>query len=156
MSSYCLLLLTPWLLEPSFLQGTDRCFEPTGPDWSLLVISLLPARLKTFHGPVEPFLSLVRSFLSYPVVVLQGLSLRWQTCYSHHWPFPTLGSDDAHRGYSPVLDDALPFRVPIDIISLSNIEDVPIIPCDTGLDGELDIAFLQNWTSLSSPVWGWV
>ena len=42
-----------------------------------------------------------------------------------------------------MLDDTPPFGVPIDIISLSNAEDAPIvIPFDIGLDGELDIAFL--------------
>ena len=42
-----------------------------------------------------------------------------------------------------MLDDTPPFGVPIDVISLSNVEDAPIvIPFDIGLDGELDFAFL--------------
>ena len=36
-----------------------------------------------------------------------------------------------------MLDDATPFRVPIDIIILSNIKELPIvIPSDIGLDGD--------------------
>ena len=39
-----------------------------------------------------------------------------------------------------MLDDAPLLCVPIDIISLSNVEDAAIvIPSDTGLDSELDI-----------------
>ena len=90
LSSYCFFLLTSWLLEPSSPQVTDRCFESNGPDCFWLVVSQLyqrlPARLLTFYGPVKPFLTLGRSFASSPVAALQGLSLRWQKCHSHHWP----------------------------------------------------------------------
>ena len=42
-----------------------------------------------------------------------------------------------------MLDDATPFCVSTDIISLSNVEDISIgTQSDIGLDGELDIAFL--------------
>ena len=42
-----------------------------------------------------------------------------------------------------MLDDAPSFSVPIDIISLYNVDDVPIvIPSFISLDGELDIAFM--------------
>ena len=42
-----------------------------------------------------------------------------------------------------MMDDAPPFCVPIDIIRLSNVGDVPIvILSDIGLGGELDIAFM--------------
>ena len=42
-----------------------------------------------------------------------------------------------------MLDDAPPFCVPIDIINLSKVEDIPIVnPSDIGLDGELGIALL--------------
>ena len=42
-----------------------------------------------------------------------------------------------------MLDEAPPLCVHIDIISLSIFDDVPIvIPSDTDLDDEMDIAFL--------------
>ena len=38
-----------------------------------------------------------------------------------------------------MLDDAPPFLRPIDIISLSNVEDAStVIPSDIGLDGEFE------------------
>ena len=41
-----------------------------------------------------------------------------------------------------MLDDELRFCMPIDIISLSNFEDSPIvILLDIGLDGEIEITF---------------
>ena len=44
-----------------------------------------------------------------------------------------------------MLYDAPPFCVPVDNLSNSNVEDVPIvfvIPSDIGLAGELELAFL--------------
>ena len=42
-----------------------------------------------------------------------------------------------------MLNDAPPFRVPTDVISLSNVEDAPtVIPSDIGLYCELDNAFI--------------
>ena len=50
---------------------------------------------------------------------------------------------DANRGCSLVVDDAPPLCVSIDIISLSDVEDAPIVsPSDNSLDGQVDIAFL--------------
>ena len=47
--------------------------------------------------------------------------------------------DDANRGCILVLDDAPPLCVSIDIISLSDVEDAPIVsPSD---NGQVDIAF---------------
>ena len=61
--------------------------------------------------------------------------------------------DDAICGCSLVIDDAPHCCIPTDIISLSNVEDVPIvIPSDIGFNGELDIAFyLFSCLLLRSP-----
>ena len=51
--------------------------------------------------------------------------------------------ENINWGCSLVLDDALPLSISIDIISLSNVESVSTgIHSDTGLDGEVDIAYL--------------
>ena len=51
--------------------------------------------------------------------------------------------DEVNCGCSLVLYDSPPFCLPIDIIKLSNVEDVlTIIPSDMSLVGEVDNAFL--------------
>ena len=136
--------MTHWLPAPNFLPGTDRCSESAGPDHCSLVpdhCSL--ARRSICYGLVEPFLQLNLSSWSYRVAVLSSVitpSLKLPAV-------PSTGvrprDGDVNWGCSLVLDDAPLLCVPIDIISLSNVEDAPInIPSDIGLVGESDNAFL--------------
>ena len=125
------------------------------PEWHLPLVGLDSCSQASAGLPLAAPCFYVRSSFS----SLAGL---WHCCpyhlqHSHGGVSPR--EDEVNCGCSLVLDDAPPFCLCIDVISLSNVADAPIvIPSDIGLFGEAEdasllMSFLGHGVKFTS---GWV